>query len=571
MRILAGLILLAAVVLGQPVEATVFLPESLCGLGWIEYMVWNPANNQVYAANWHAGNVIAISAGSGKKTARVPVGDYGGVLCASADLNKVYAYDETRQTLAVIDGNTNTVAREIYVPLEWAGDFFMAYSPVGQKLYCLSPSGQLAVLDAVSDSITVCRRAYEQYYECGGPLYLAAADKFYIPLAEPWYDGIVVVDGATDTAVATIRVDVDGLAGMVANDSSNKVYFQEFAYIAVVSGAANTLRAMVLVEPPGTAAGICCNPVTNRVYAAYQCVEPSREPGVVVVDGDADTIITTVTLSSGPVSITCSPASNRVYVGLADDSVAVIDCASNQVVATIHVGHDPSIACYAAANDAVFMSLGGADLAEIDCPSNSTVHVEDLGCQPGAIAYADEQDRLYVLDRYGGFLVILDGATYEVRRSESLPSRPINQYSFSSLAYSRDLGRMYVTMGDSGLAVFDCATDSLRGVINVSARAIFYDSVRRKLYCAGSSSLLVLDAEAETLLTEIPNVAEACAFCLNPVRGLLYVGGYGPYSVSVIDCTGDTIVRVLETNLDCPRLAGHFLKRHWPVSRSRSG
>jgi hypothetical protein len=29
--------------------------------------------------------------------------------------------------------------------------------------------------------------------------------------------------------------------------------------------------------------------------------------------------------------------------------------------------------------------------------------------------------------------------------------------------------------------------------------------------------------------------------------------------------------RVVMGRVDCPRLAGHFLKRHWPVSRSRSG
>jgi len=550
MRVLAVLILLAAVVLGQSVEATVFLPESLCGLGWIDYMVWNPANNQVYVANTHAGNVIAISAGTGEKTARIPAGDYGGRLCVSADLNKVYAYDQSRQTLAVIDGNTNTVVKQVYVPVDDGYTVWLAYSPLRQKLYCLSYLGQLAVLDATSDTFKRCLWVYP-YNESGGLLYNAAADKLYSPIIAPFDYGVLVIDGARDTTTAVVGVDFSSDdPRMVLNDSSNKVYFESDRDIAVVSGSADTLRAQLVPEVLN-AAGICCNPLTNRVYAAYEYIKSVDGPGVLVLDGGADTIITAVALSQTPASVACSPASNRVYVGLYNDSVAVIDGASNQVIQTFYVGHYPSIACYAASNDAVFMSRTiEADLAKVDCPSNSLANVEDLGCEPGAIAYVDEQDRLYVLDEHDGFLNILDGASHKVRRSQYLPSRPANSYVGigSNLAYGRDLGRMYVAMGDSGLAVFDCATDSLLRVINVPARAVFYDSARCKLYCAGGSSLLVLDAEAETLLTEMPSVTEACAFCLNPVRGLLYVGGAVPYSVTVIDCTADTVVRVLETN-----------------------
>ncbi len=549
MRVLAGLILSATVVFGQSVEATVFLPESLCGLGWIEYLAWNPANNHVYAANWHAGNVIAMPAGTGEKTARIPAGEIGGVTCVNADLNKVYAYDQSRQTLAVIDGNTNTVARRVFVPFPWPDEASLAYSPRRQKLYCLASVGQLAVLDAVTDSVTKCLSVND-----GGNtalLYNAAADKLYSPTEDY---GISVIDGATDTTVATLGVDVNGFAGMVANDSTNKAYFLCYQCIAVVSGAADTVRSLIWLTGEGV--GTCCNRATNRIYAAYRYVEPSYGPTVAVVDGSADTIIKTVALSSEPTSIVCSPTSNRVYVGLANDSVAVIDCASNQVVSTLYVGAYTSSACYAAANDAVFVSFAGASLAKIDCPSNSVVHNEDLGCEPGAIACADEEDRLYVLDRLGRSLNIVDGSTYQVRHSQYLSPRPTNSYQVGSLAYNRALGRMYVALGDSGLAVFDCATDSLLRILDVPAQALVYDSVRRKVYCAGNSSFWVLSADAETVLTEIPELAATCALCLSAGRGKLYTGtGYPPYGIHVIDCDGDTILRVLENDAVYSRFA----------------
>jgi len=124
------------------------------------------------------------------------------------------------------------------------------------------------------------------------------------------------------------------------------------------------------------------------------------------------------------------------------------------------------------------------------------------------------------------------------------------------MAYNRDKGSMCVALGDSGLAVFDCATDSLLRILDVRAEVMVYDSVRRKVYCAGNSSFWVLNAEAETVLTEIPELAGTSALCLNAGRGKLYTGTqYPPYGIHVIDCNGDTILGVLETSAGYSRFA----------------
>ena len=142
-----------------------------------------------------------------------------------------------------------------------------------------------------------------------GPVRLLALAAAALLLAlTPWFSAQVFAQ----TVVATIPVVSVNPSGPVAvgvNPATNRVYVGNFGgdTVSVIDGTTNTVVATIQV--PGGPHGVGVNPATKRVYVANFNVSY-----VAVIDGTTNTVVATIPVGFAPRGVGVNPATNRVYV-----------------------------------------------------------------------------------------------------------------------------------------------------------------------------------------------------------------------------------------------------------------
>jgi YVTN family beta-propeller protein len=130
-------------------------------------------------------------------------------------------------------------------------------------------------------------------------------------------DSVSVIDGATDTAMATIPLGGPPV-GVAANPATNRIYVSAGNHVWVIDGATDTAVASV---PVGSSPlGLASNPTTNRIYVANW-----GSDNVSVIDGATNAVVATVPVGNGPLGVTANPTTSRIYVSSEDWTVSVIE------------------------------------------------------------------------------------------------------------------------------------------------------------------------------------------------------------------------------------------------------
>lgn len=109
-----------------------------------------------------------------------------------------------------------------------------------------------------------------------------------------------------------------------------------------------------------------------------------------------------------------------------------------------------------------------------------------------------------------------------------------------------ELNKLYLTTQRSLIAL-DCSTYQAN-VIPIGDRTdIFaYRPLGSKLYVGPTHGLFVIDATADTIITQLhPPGEHANSILYIPSRDRLYIGG--PYGMSVVDCATDSIIKVIHS------------------------
>ncbi|MBE0343801.1 YncE family protein, partial [Paenibacillus sp. 28ISP30-2] len=139
---------------------------------------------------------------------------------------------------------------------------------------------------------------------------------------------------AAGQLVTAHRLVSSELLGAVSESvplSINRIFVANFNSndVSVIDGATNTVIATI---PVGVnPAGVGVNPFTNRIY-----VGNLNSDDVSVIDGITDTVITTIPAGDGASSVGVNTATNAIYIANFNDStVSVINGLTNTVIATI--------------------------------------------------------------------------------------------------------------------------------------------------------------------------------------------------------------------------------------------
>jgi YVTN family beta-propeller protein len=161
---------------------------------------------------------------------------------------------------------------------------------------------------------------------------------------------------------------------------------------------------------------IAVNERTNRVYMTNETGDT-----VSVIDGNTNTVLTTVSVGASPEGIACDTTTNRVYVADSlSNTLSIISGTTNTVIATIPGFNEPIQVAVDTSTNRVYVS----NFAEVPIPENSTLSVMDGATFQiatlqldtasgvlGGVAVNEQSNRVYVVDDSFNGIVILNGAT----------------------------------------------------------------------------------------------------------------------------------------------------------------
>ena len=166
--------------------------------------------------------------------------------------------------------------------------------------------------------------------------------------------------------------------------------------MTVIDGATDSVITTITVESGPYA--LDYNFLNNKVYCAN-----SNSSTVTVIQGAIDSVITTIPVGYYPRSLVYNSSNNKVYCANAgelpnfDTTVTVIDGSTDSVITTVPVGIYPLALTYNAINKKVFCANDVSDnLTVIDGVSDTVIKTITVGGSPRAFAWNPIQNRTYV-------------------------------------------------------------------------------------------------------------------------------------------------------------------------------
>jgi len=294
--------------------------------------------------------------------------------------------------------------------------------------------------------------------------------------------------------LATVALPTTANAAVAVNQALNKVY---------ASGGASAGQDVVVIDGAtfattdlgaGSGSGANVDVKSDRYWAAT--VSPG---GVVVHDGNTNTVLATISLSNCPISTTYDYKKNRVWVGAqcgsGNDPVFAIDANTFQVVSGTPVGSGGVMGTIIANGNNGRLYLTASGVSKRVDPTTFALTTNAFGT---VMAINTISNKLYATS--GSNLQIINGAP----DPEGTPTTIALSYTPASMGISTTLNHLYlanptgnnleVRNGSTGALISTFSLSSF-GVVPNGAMAV--DSIRGRIYLIGSSGtgsvLLVIE------------------------------------------------------------------------------
>lgn len=319
----------------------------------------------------HVGFVIALTlmmlAFPGKQVqaqpiviATIPFGSSrAGVNGANPVTDRVYVAREDDPSIAVIDGNTNSVLTTIPTAGFHAG---LAVDPITNRIFVSQQfAGTVRVIDGATNMVLLDFAVPGLVHTVGDVAVNPATNRIFVIRANN--NDISVHDGTSYAQLATVSCAGNCHSGELAvNATTNRIYVVNPGSdtVTVLDGVTNTVITTITVgdEPRD----VDVNPVSNLIY-----VTNIHSNTVSVIDGGTDTVVASVTVGTNPLGVRVNPATNRIYASnFTSEDVSIIDGATNTVVATVPVDPQPSAMAVTPNLSRVYVTQGNHSVSVIE-------------------------------------------------------------------------------------------------------------------------------------------------------------------------------------------------------------
>jgi YVTN family beta-propeller protein len=261
-------------------------------------LCYNTAGDKLYVSI-PAGTITVIDATADTVIKDIAIGRYPGLPTYYAAGNRIYCTSYDDQTIAAIDGATDSVLHRIQLPTA-AG--YLVLNDAEQKLYVLAGSG-LEVVDCTADTIA----AHIDLPGDGEVCLSTGQNKLYCTMHLD--SQAVVVDCSADTVLSkTVRVGLwPNTVGY--SPSADKVYVGAYAgqNVTVIDCASDS--ALAAIPFPGIPWGICADPATGNVYCTSRGTNQAF-----ILDGSGDSVLAAVTVGELPGTAYWGAARHRAYI-----------------------------------------------------------------------------------------------------------------------------------------------------------------------------------------------------------------------------------------------------------------
>ena len=297
------------------------------------------------------------------------------------------------------------------------GPWAVAVNPVTNKAYIANynynPS-EVTVIDRITNATTTITAGFSPAAVAVNPV----TNKIYV--ANFNGDSVSVIDGATDTVVATVSdslaMPMKGPAAIAVNPETNTVYIGNYKSrnVTVINGATNLATAVVSLNNMASVSvaplmGMAMNPVTNKVY-----VTNYNDNSVTVIDGATNTS-NNITVGTNPWAVAVNPRTNKIYViNFTSNNVSVIDGASNNASLPISVNISPKAVAINPVTNRIYVvnsNYGGSgSVSVIDGTTDSILPAVTTGLNSQAITVNSVTNKVYVANASSNNVTMIDVA-----------------------------------------------------------------------------------------------------------------------------------------------------------------
>lgn len=392
-------------------------------------------------------------------------------VCYSSVSDRVYVGAGDPQRVHVLD-STSVVAQ---IPVVEGGTE-MCYNPVRNKVYTVG-GGPMSVINCETNSVEATINGVGGY---GSLLYDSLEDCVFCA----GYGRITGINGYL--SIVRYRADISGIGpeNLVLGNRGRMLYIPRTISanggyqvgVQAVNPVNAALPAFIPVRGNERPRTTCWSSVQNKVYVACQ----GAPPRVFVLDGATNQPLGSIPVG-GATGLAYSAAYDRVFC--ADSvwcDVHVIDCARDSVIATIPVQAGPvSLLALPDGSKVYCANRASNSVSVIDVAQSRVVQTLALGASPIGFAYSTGSDKVYC---------VTSNRVMAIRRSDDeLVASVVVPDHASGLAYSPLQDRVYCVSGrgsGNGVTAIQCANDSVRAFVSVSsAGGIGYNSDLDYVYC----------------------------------------------------------------------------------------
>lgn len=484
----------------------------------------NPVTNTLYVLNQSSATISIIDGATGKLLGSIPIIDRISLIEIIPETNSIYVAGQ--QKLYVFDSTSG----QLKTRLEYPPLFFLEYMVVNPKLnriYLGVSSGSIVVVDGNSNSIIQTISVTE---DVSGLAVNLETSQLYVTNADSTSNELVIIDGNTHEISRTIKLPgTSFISGLAVNPATNRAYVtnlessREQNSLVVIDIQAGSIVTKMTV--PHATREILVNQASNLVYLLTSDFTTGF---LAVIDGGTNTItnrIPTGRSFSGRVGF--NPQTNHVYLpNLEANTVSDIDVAAGKIVADFLVGNMPTgIDVNSQTNTIYLTNLAAHTVTILDGATNQVTTSVAVGKNPIKVVVNEETNRIYVLNQGDNSISVIDGNQNQVIGTIAVGNFP------QDLGINSKLNRLYVVQEYSQVAVIDTITekqlttieiDGARGItVNPTNNRIY---VSRNVYLGLGNGIIVVDGNTHEVIITIP-VQPRCypeAVVINPQTNRIY-------------------------------------------------
>lgn len=256
------------------------------------------------------------------------------------------------------------------------------------------------------------------------------------------------------------------------------------------------------------------------------------------------TLITTISVGSGPQGIAINPTTGLAYVAnQGTTTVSVINLSTDAVTATIPGLSGPrSIAINSSTNTVYVTNYNGGTVSVINGATNTVTTTITVGSNPVGLALDVADSKLFVANYSSSSVSVINTSTNAVSATVSVFSNPYE------VVFNAELGVVYVSQANGGncsVDVINAATNAVSTTIAISRaylEGLAYNSATNRLYVSATYDgyLVVINTITNTIVASVSvtssgNNGQNLQPTTNSSANLTYTPNRSAGTVSVID------------------------------------